>query len=100
MFQENVIKSLKGVSRIFQKSFVLQFCCSMNLIAATRAEGGLVLLGCYYLVVIILLGCYYLVVIILLLCMKYVAVLAQPQLLQDYVYTTQHSVVQPSHSQT
>ena len=38
VFQENFIKSFKGVS-----SFVLQFCCSMNLIAATRAEGGLVL---------------------------------------------------------
>ena len=37
VFQENVIKSFKGVA-----SFVLQFCCSMNLIAATRAEGGLV----------------------------------------------------------
>ena len=37
VFQENFIKSFKGVS-----SFVLQFCCSMNLIAATRAEGGLV----------------------------------------------------------
>ena len=40
VFQENFIKSFKGVS-----SFVLQFCCSMNLIAATRAEGGLVRLG-------------------------------------------------------
>ena len=42
VFQENFIKSFKGVSRIFQWSFVLQFCCCMNLIAATRAEGGLV----------------------------------------------------------
>ena len=39
VFQENSIKSFKGVS-----SFILQFCCSMNLIAATRAEGGLVCL--------------------------------------------------------
>ena len=38
VFQENSIKSLKGVSM----KFVLQFRCSMNLIAATRAEGGLV----------------------------------------------------------
>ena len=37
VFQENFIKSSKGVS-----SFVLQFFCSMNLIAAIRAEGGLV----------------------------------------------------------
>ena len=36
------IKSFKGVSRMFQWSFVLQFCSCMNLIAATRAEGGLV----------------------------------------------------------
>ena len=36
-FQENFIQSFKGVS-----GFVLQFCCSMNLIAATQAEGGLV----------------------------------------------------------
>ena len=35
--EENFIKSSKGVS-----SFALKFCCSMNLIAATRAEGGLV----------------------------------------------------------
>ena len=34
------MRSFKGVS-----SFVLQFCCSMNLIAATRAEGGLVSLS-------------------------------------------------------
>ena len=40
MFQEKFIRSFKGVS-----SFVLQFCCSMNLIAATRAEGGLVKYG-------------------------------------------------------
>ena len=38
VFQENFIKIFKGVSR----SFVLQFFCSINLIAATRAEGGLV----------------------------------------------------------
>ena len=37
VFQENFIKSFKGVS-----SFVLQFCSCMNLIAATRAERGLV----------------------------------------------------------
>ena len=37
--EENFIKSSKGVS-----SFALKFCCSMNLIAATRAEGGLVYL--------------------------------------------------------
>ena len=36
-FQEIFIQSFKGVS-----GFVLQFCCSMNLIAATLAEGGLV----------------------------------------------------------
>ena len=40
VFQENFIKSFKDVSRIFQ---VLQFCCSMNLIAASRAKVGLVL---------------------------------------------------------
>ena len=45
VFQENFIKSFKGVSRNFQRSFVLPFCCSMNLIAATRAEGGLVIFG-------------------------------------------------------
>ena len=45
VFQEKFIKSFKGVSRIFQWSFVLPFCCSMNLIAATRAEGGLVFEG-------------------------------------------------------
>ena len=37
VLQENFIKSFKGVS-----SFVLQFCCRMNLISATRAKGGLV----------------------------------------------------------
>ena len=35
VFQEKFINSFKDVSRI------LQFCC-MNIIAATRAEGGLV----------------------------------------------------------
>ena len=32
VFQENLIKSLKGISSIFQWKFVLQFCCSMVLI--------------------------------------------------------------------
>ena len=45
VFQENLMKNFKGVSRIFQWSFALQFCHSMNLIAATRAEGGLVSRG-------------------------------------------------------
>ena len=36
------IKSFKGVSKMFQGSFLLQFCSRMYLIAATRAEGGLV----------------------------------------------------------
>ena len=36
------IKSFKGVSRMFQWSFVVQLCSRMYLIAATRAEGGLV----------------------------------------------------------
>ena len=31
-------KSVKGVSRIFQRSFVSQFCSGMDLIAATQAE--------------------------------------------------------------
>ena len=35
-------KSFKGVSRMSQLGFVLQFCCCTDLIAATRAEGGLV----------------------------------------------------------
>ena len=30
---------------MFQRSFVLQFCSRMDLIAATRAEGGLVEMG-------------------------------------------------------
>ena len=35
----------KKVARVFhQWSFVFQFCCSMDLIAATRAEGGLVII--------------------------------------------------------
>ena len=53
-----VTESVKCVSRKFYKKFqgcfknlsmkfVLQFRCSMNLIAATRAEGGLVSLGLY-----------------------------------------------------
>ena len=42
VFQEKFKQSVKGVSRMFQSSFVLQFCCCMDLIAATRAEGGLV----------------------------------------------------------
>ena len=42
VFQENSIKSFEGVSKIFQWSFVLQFCCSINLIAATKTEEGLV----------------------------------------------------------
>ena len=41
VFHENFIKSLIGVSRVFQWSFVLPFCCSMNLIAAALADGGL-----------------------------------------------------------
>ena len=36
-------KSLKGVSRMFQESFVLQFSFGMALTIATRAEGGFVL---------------------------------------------------------
>ena len=40
-------ESVKGVLRMFQRSFVLQFCCCMKLIAATRAEGGLVFLLAY-----------------------------------------------------
>ena len=47
-------KSVKCVSRKFSKKkvsrvsriFVLKFCCCMDLIAATRAEGGLVLNDC------------------------------------------------------
>ena len=42
MLHKNLIKSFNGVSRIFDWIFVLQFWCSMNLIAATRAKGGLV----------------------------------------------------------
>ena len=41
-FKKIPIKSLKGVSKMFQGSFLLQFCSRMYLIAATRAEGGLV----------------------------------------------------------
>ena len=41
VFQEDFIISFKGILRVFQGSFVLQFCCCMNIIAATRAEGGL-----------------------------------------------------------
>ena len=43
-FQTGFKEGLK-VSKKFQKSFraVLQFCWCMDLIAATRAEGGLVL---------------------------------------------------------
>ena len=41
VFKENFMKSFLGDS-----SFVLKLCCSMNLIAATRAEGGLVSLIC------------------------------------------------------
>ena len=37
----------KGVSRMFQLSFILRFFCCMNLIAATRAEGGLVFFTIY-----------------------------------------------------
>ena len=36
-------KNFMGVSKTFQWSSLLQFCCCMALIAATRAEGGLVL---------------------------------------------------------
>ena len=39
------ISSFRGVSRMFQLSFVLQFCSCIDLIAATRAEGGLVFLA-------------------------------------------------------
>ena len=42
MFQENFKKNLKGISRMFQWCFVLRFCCGIDLIGATRAEGGLV----------------------------------------------------------
>ena len=38
------LNSVKGVSTMFQRSCVLQFCCCMDLIAATWAEGGLVTL--------------------------------------------------------
>ena len=41
-FKKISIKIFKGVSRMFQWSFVLQFCSRMYLIAATRAKGGLV----------------------------------------------------------
>ena len=37
-----MFRKIKGVLRMFQWSFVLQFCSCMDLIAATRAEGGLV----------------------------------------------------------
>ena len=49
-------KSFKGVSRIFQWSFVLQFYCSMNLIAATRAEGGLVIVTLQHRTILIFSG--------------------------------------------
>ena len=46
MFQQNFKKK---VSRVFQECFnevlILRFGCCMDLIAATRAEGGLVLEG-------------------------------------------------------
>ena len=41
-FKKIPIKSFKGISKMFQGSFLLQFCFRMYLIAATRAEGGLV----------------------------------------------------------
>ena len=42
-FKKISIKSFKGVSKMFQGSFVLPFCFHlMYLIAATRPEGGLV----------------------------------------------------------
>ena len=43
ILQENFKKSFNGVSRMFQCSFVLQFCCCMDLIAATRTKGRLVI---------------------------------------------------------
>ena len=43
MFLENSEeKKIKGVSRMFQWSFFLQFNCCLDLIAPTRAEGWLV----------------------------------------------------------
>ena len=41
-FPRTFHKKFQGFSSIFQCSFVLQFLYSMSLIAATRAEGGLV----------------------------------------------------------
>ena len=40
--QENFKTKFKGALRIFQLSFVLRFCCCIDLLAATRAEGELV----------------------------------------------------------
>ena len=48
MFQENFNNKFQGVSRMFQLSFFLQFCSRMYLIAATQAEGGLVILNFEY----------------------------------------------------
>ena len=38
-------KKFQGCLKNLSMKFCLQFCCSMNLIAATRAEGGLVSLS-------------------------------------------------------
>ena len=43
VFQENFKNSFKGVSKKFLRSFFFQFVCCMDLIVATRADGGLVL---------------------------------------------------------
>ena len=41
-FKKITRKSVKGVTEMFQYSSVLQLCSCLDLIAATRAEGGLV----------------------------------------------------------
>ena len=41
VFKEDFKKSFKGFQESFNK-FFFQFCCCKDLIAATRAEGGLV----------------------------------------------------------
>ena len=43
-YQENIKRAFMGVLRMFHRHFALQFCCCLALIAATRAEGGLVFL--------------------------------------------------------
>ena len=42
VFQENFKQKFHGCFKSVSMKFVLQFCSSMDLIAATRAEGGLV----------------------------------------------------------